>query len=263
VKHPFFTGLKAPIHSAHRGGAGLYPENTMHAFRAAVSEHRTDLLELDVHASSDGVVVVAHDATLDRCTDGRGELKALSFAELSALDAAFKFSTDVGVTFPLRGQGVKIPRFEDVLEAFPGLHINVEVKAEEAVAPFVELVKRTGSVERLCMGSEHDAIAARLVELLPDGCFFYPRDALVAFVIGFKGGQLVDDPRYTVLDMPYRFQDLVLFDKALAEEAARREKWINIWTVDDERDMRLAIEQGVGGIMTDRPDVLRAVLDSI
>jgi glycerophosphoryl diester phosphodiesterase len=72
---------------------------------------------------------------------------------------------------------------------------------------------------------------------------------------------LVDDPRYTVLDMPYKYQGLTLFDRPLAEEAARREKWINVWTVDDAADMREAIANGVGGIMTDRPDVLRAVLD--
>lgn len=264
MKHPFFQGLTAPLHSAHRGGAALYPENTMFAFRAAVAEHRTELLELDVHASKDGEVVVAHDPTLDRCTDGRGPLKELTAAELGKLDAAFHFSRDAGVTFPFRGQGIGIPRLAEVLEAFPRLKINVELKAEEAISPFVALVKQSPALlERLCIGSEHDAIAAKLVEELPQGCFFYPRDALVAFVIGFKGGELVDDPRFTVLDMPFKYQDLVLFDRALAEEAARRGKWINVWTVDDEAEMRRAIADGVGGIMTDRPDVLRAVLDAL
>jgi glycerophosphoryl diester phosphodiesterase len=126
----------------------------------------------------------------------------------------------------------------------------------------VALVKKAGALERLCIGSEHDALAAKLVEALPGGCFFYPRDALVAFVLGFKGGELVDDPRYTVLDMPLKYEGLTLFDRALAEEAARREKWINVWTVDDEADMRKAIADGVGGIMTDRPDVLRQVIDA-
>lgn len=261
MKHPFFQGLTAPIHSAHRGGAALYPENTLHAFRGAVVEHQTDLLELDLHASKDGELVVAHDDTLDRCTDGRGPLKALTFAELSALDAAHKFTTDVGVSFPLRGTGIRIPRFVEVLEAFPRVKLNVELKTDDAVAPFVALVKgQPALLERMCIGSEHDAVAAKLVAALPDGCFFYPRDALVAFVLGFKGGELVEDARYTVLDMPLKYQGLTLFDRALADEAARREKWINVWTVDDEAEMRQAIADGVGGIMTDRPDVLRAVL---
>lgn len=264
MKHPFFQGLRAPLHSAHRGGAALYPENTMLAFRAAVAEHRTDLLELDVHASKDGEVVVAHDPTLDRCTDGSGPLKELTYAELAKLDAGYRFSKDAGVTFPFRGRGITLPRLAEVLDAFPRLKINVELKAEEAIGPFVGLVKRFPALlDRLCIGSEHDAIAARLCEELPGGCFFYPRDALAAFVLGFKGGELVDDPRFTVLDMPYAYEGLVLFDRALADEAARRGKWINVWTVDDEAQMRRAIADGVGGIMTDRPDVLRAVLDAL
>jgi glycerophosphoryl diester phosphodiesterase len=261
VTHPFFSGLKAPLHSAHRGGAALYPENTLHAFRAAVTEHQTDLLELDLQASKDGALVVAHDDTLDRCTDGRGPLKALTYDELSQLDAAYKFTTDVGVSFPLRGRGIGLPRFAEVLEAFPTVKLNVELKTFDAVEPFVAMVKSQPSLlERLCIGSEHDAVAAKLVEALPDGCFFYPRDALVAFVLGFKGGELVDDPRYTVLDMPLKYQGLTLFDRALADEATRLGKWVNVWTVDDEAEMRKAIADGVGGIMTDRPDVLRAVL---
>lgn len=253
LSHPFFSGLQRPLHSAHRGGAGLYPENTMHAFRKAVELHRTDLLELDVHASSDGEVVVAHDATLERCTDGTGELAAKTWSELSALDAAFHT--------PLRGQGIGLPRFIEVLRAFPSLRLNVEVKAASAVEPFVRLVKRENVLHRLCIGSEHDALAEQLVEALPDGCFFYPANALAAFVLPTRGGEPpTDDPRFTVLDMPYFYEGVQLFDAELARIAAAHGKWINVWTVDAADDMRRAIADGVGGIMTDRPDVLREVL---
>lgn len=262
MRHPFFRGLSAPIHSAHRGGAALYPENTLYAFRQAVELHRTDLLELDVHATQDGEVVVAHDDALDRCTDGQGPLAARAWAELRTLDAAHRFTRDGGKSFPFRGQGIGIPRLAEVLEAFPRVRLNVELKAESALEPFVALVKKTSAQDRLCMGSEHDSLAARLVEALPDGCFFYPRDALAAFVLGFKGGEVVEDERYTVLDMPLKLEGLLIFDRPLAEEAARRGKWINVWTVDDEADMRRALDDGVGGIMTDRPDVLRRVLDA-
>ncbi len=254
-RHPFFEGLRAPLHSAHRGGAGLYPENTMHAFRAAVELHRTDLLELDVHATRDGEVVVAHDATLERCTDGTGDLAARTWPELSLLDAAFHT--------PQRGQGLTIPRFVEVLHAFPSLRLNVEVKAASAVAPFVDLVKREGVLNRLCIGSEHDELASQLVDALPGGCFFFPANALAAFVLPVKGGEAPqDDPRYTVLDMPLFWEGVQLFDAELARVAAAHSKWINVWTVNEEAQMRQAIADGVGGIMTDRPDVLRTVLDS-
>ena len=255
LSHPFFSGLKKPLHSAHRGGAGLYPENTLYAFRKAVELHRTDLLELDVHASSDGEVVVAHDATLERCTDGSGELSALTWRQLAKLDAAFHT--------PLRGQGIGLPRFIEVLRAFPTLHLNVEVKTANAVAPFAELVKRENVLHRLCIGSEHDALAEQLVEALPGGCFFFPANALAAFVLPTRGGEPPqNDERYTVLDMPYFYEGVQLFDADLARVAAAHDKWINVWTVDAPDDMRRAIADGVGGIMTDRPDLLRAVLDA-
>ncbi|MGV3622317.1 MAG: glycerophosphodiester phosphodiesterase [Archangium sp.] len=252
-QHPFLRGLRAPLHSAHRGGAGLYPENTMFAFTRAVELHRTDLLELDVHASRDGEVVVAHDPTLERCTDGTGALADLTWAQLSKLDAGFHTK--------FRGHGVALPRLLEVLNAFPSLRINVEVKVEGAIEPFVALVKKEGAIDRLCIGSESDAIAAELVKRLPGGCFFYPANALAAFVLPTKAGEKPeDDGRFTVLDMPYHWEGVQLFDANLAQIAREHGKWINVWTVDDADDMRRAIADGVGGIMTDRPDVLREVL---
>lgn len=252
-QHPFFRGLRAPLHSAHRGGAGLYPENTMFAFTRAVELHRTDLLELDVHASRDGEVIVAHDPTLDRCTDGSGALAALTWAQLRRLDAGFHTR--------FRGQGVTIPRLVEVLNAFPALRINCEVKVEDAVDPFVALVKKEGVIDRLCIGSERDDIAAELVTRLPGGCFFYPANALAAFVLPTKAGERPeDDERFTVLDMPLHWEGAQLFDAALARVAREHGKWINVWTIDDPDEMRRAIADGVGGIMTDRPDVLRQVL---
>lgn len=254
-KYAFLEGLKAPLHISHRGGAGLYPENTLYAFERALKLHRTDMLELDVHASADGVVMVAHDATLERCTDGAGPLSALPLAALEKLDAAFHT--------PLRGQGLRIPTLKALLDRTPGVRLNVEVKSEGAIEPFISLVKQEHCLERMCIGSEHDSIAAELARQLPQACLFYPRDALAAFVLLTRGGEPPDDDaRYTVLDMPVAWEGVTLFDAALSKVAREHGKWINVWTVDDEAEMRRCIAAGVGGVMTDRPDVLRAVLDS-
>ena len=263
MKHAFFKGLVAPLHISHRGGAALYPENTLYAFERAMKAHRTDMLELDVHASSDGEIVVAHDATLERCTNGAGPLSALTFSELSRLDAAFHF-TPVGQSgTPLRGKGITLPSLSDVLTASGKLRLNIEIKSEGAIDPFVALVKKEDCLHRLCIGSEHDAIAAELARRLPEACHFFPRDALAAFVLPTRGGEPPDDdPRYTVLDMPFRYEGVVLFDAALAEVAAKHHKWINVWTVDEEVEMHRCVTAGVGGVMTDRPDVLRAVLSA-
>lgn len=257
--HPFLDGLTAPLHISHRGGAALYPENTLIAFSAAVTRYRTDMLELDVSCTRDGEVVVAHDLTLDRCTDGQGPISALSCAQVQQLDAGHHFTSVDGTAW--RGQGARIPRLVEVLRAFPTLRLNVELKDPAGLDALVSLVRREQASARLCLGAEADDSAAALAAALPEACHFFPRNALAAFVLGFKGGETVDDPRYTVLDMPLEWEHVTLFDRALADEARARGKWINVWTVDDPSQMRAAIAHGVGGVMTDRPDLLRAVLD--
>lgn len=254
-----------PLHIAHRGGALVAPENTLVAFAAAVSRYQTDVLELDVHLSRDGVVVVAHDETLDRCTDASGPVSALTAAELARVDAGYRFSVD-GVAFPHRGQGVGVPTLVEVLRAFPGVAFNVELKSEDPdlIRAFVALVRSEDAVGRVCCGSEHDAIAAALADAMPEGTLFYPTQAGAQYVLTvLQGGEPVLDRRYTVLDIPVRYGDWELVTPGLIAAAARHGRWVNVWTVDEEDEMRRLFALGVGGIMTDRPDRLRAVIDGI
>src|SRR5689334_5224836 len=108
--HPYLRGLRPTLHIAHRGGSALAPENTLAAFARAVDEFHTDVLELDVHATRDGELVVAHDPDVARCTDGEGAIAERTYAELAALDAGYRFTRDSGATFPFRGRNVRIPR---------------------------------------------------------------------------------------------------------------------------------------------------------
>ncbi|RKG99451.1 glycerophosphodiester phosphodiesterase [Corallococcus sp. CA047B] len=261
----FLQGLKPTLHIAHRGGALVAPENTLEAFRLAVEKHRTDMLELDVHLTRDGEVIVAHDDTLERCTNGEGPLAALTLTELRRLDAGYRFSPDAGSTFPFRGQGVHLPTLREVLRAFPSLRLNVELKpdvpgGEDVLA---RLLTEEDALGRVCLGSEQDAIAERLVRVLPDACHFYPRDALAAFILTLKAGEAPpEDARYAVLDMPLYFGEVRLVDDALLKAAAERGKWINVWTVDDPAEMDRLLHEGIGGIMTDRPDLLRQRMDA-
>ena len=260
----FLRGLRPTLHIAHRGGALLAPENTLVAFRQAVERYRTDMLELDVHLSRDGELVVAHDPTLERCTDGEGPLAERTLAELQQLDAGYHFSPDGGRSFPFRGQGVRLPSLREVLRAFPSLRLNVEAKPdvpgiEDALAG---LLREEQAVERVCVGSELDAVAERLVRTLPDACHFYPRDALTALVLALKSGEPPPDaPQFHVLDMPLYFGEVRLVDVPFLQAAAALGKWVNVWTVDDPEEMRQLVAERVGGVMTDRPDLLRSVLD--
>jgi glycerophosphoryl diester phosphodiesterase len=263
-KHPYFRGLSPTLHIAHRGGSLLAPENTLVAFRMAVERYHTQVLETDVHLTRDGELIVAHDATLERCTDGVGAIADHTLAELQRLDAGHFFTLDGGRTFPVRGQGVRMPSLREVLRAFPGVRFNIEVKPdvpgiEDA---FFQVLREEGALEHACVGSELDEVGERLVRIMPDACHFYPRDALASFVLAVRAGnQPPDDPRYTVLDMPLYFGEVRLVDEALLRTVEAYGRWVNVWTVDDPEEMRRLVAEGVGGIMTDRPDLLRRVLD--
>jgi glycerophosphoryl diester phosphodiesterase len=263
VPSRLLRGLRPTLHIAHRGGAALAPENTLAAFESAVRRWRTDMLETDVHLTSDGQLVVSHDPTVQRCTDGEGRIVDMTLAQLQQLDAGYRFTPDEGRTFPFRGAGVRLPSFREVLKAYPSVLLNVELKQDtpggaEALAA---VLRETGATQRVCVGSELDALGQTLVELLPDVTHFYPREALSQAVIAVKSGEsLPSGTPYSVLDVPYRYGEVTLVDKDFLAATARADKWVNVWTVDDEEDMRALVALGVGGIMTDRPDVLRRVL---
>src|SRR5918998_1323473 len=117
-----------PVNLAHRGASALAPENTIEAFRLAV-EAGAGGLELDVHVTRDGHIVVIHDATVDRTTNGTGAVSEMTLEELRRLDAGHNFSPDGGPTRPYRGRGVRVPTLREVLREFPGVAVNIDIKA--------------------------------------------------------------------------------------------------------------------------------------
>src|ERR687883_338619 len=116
---------------AHRGASARAPENTLRAFKLALEEG-ADALELDVHATTDGIAVVVHDPTLDRTTDATGTVSKLPLERVRAADAGARFSPDGGRTFPWRGRGLRIPTLDEVLVAFPTTPLIIEIKAASA-----------------------------------------------------------------------------------------------------------------------------------
>ena len=148
--HPFLGG--APVLVAHRGGAGLAPENTMVAFRQALDEWDSDMLEMDVRLTADGQVVVLHDGTVDRTTDGTGPVREMAWEEVRQLDAGYRFRDSAG-EFPYRGQGVRIPLFDEVLEELPHMRIMVEPKSAESAGPLVEVIRARGAEHRILIGA--------------------------------------------------------------------------------------------------------------
>lgn len=233
----------------------------MAAFRQAVERWRADMLELDVHLTRDGEVVVIHDATLDRTTDGCGPVCERTWAELRELDAGHGFVDSDGRT-SFRGAGVGIPRLEEVLEAFPATRLAVEPKAAEAAAPLAEMVRRHGAEHRVILGAEHEAsrrgargsLAARGASRQQ----LRPWVLLHATSIG---------PLYTppvdVFQVPETHRERRIVTPRFVEEAHRRNIPVHVWTVDEETAMLRLLELGVDGIQSDRPDVLARVLTEV
>lgn len=243
---------------AHRGGARLAPENTMEAFRDAVARWEADMLEMDVRLSRDGEVVVIHDATVDRTTDGTGAVADLTLAELRSLDAGHRFVDPEGRP-GFRGRGVAIPRFEDVLEAFPRMRLNVEAKESRVAGPLVEIIRAHGAEERVLVAAEHEEARAP-VRGYP-GPWGASRTQLLPFWILHRlpgGGPYV--PRADVLQVPEVWKGLRVVTPAFVRVAHSRNLPVQVWTVDDPADMRRLLSWGVDGIQTDRPDLLARVL---
>jgi len=260
LDHPFLRGLRPTLHIAHRGGAALAPENTMAAFRQALERHGADMLEMDVHVTSDGEVVVCHDETVGRCTDGEGAVAQHSLAEIERLDAGYHFTLD-GTSYPYRGAGLRIPRLSEVLSEF-SLRLNIDLKASQPGAELLlaSQLRRARAVDRVCVGSGDDEVASRLLAALPEACHFYPSRALAATCGSVFMGSTPDESPYLVLDMPLYMGDARLLTRPLLDWARSAGRWINVWTVDEIEEMRRLVTEGVGGIMTDRPDRLSQVL---
>lgn len=254
--HPYLAG--APLLIAHRGGAGLAPENTLPAFRSAVEEWGADILELDVHVTADGVVVVIHDGTVDRTTDGRGRVDAMPWEALRKLDAGYGFR-DLSGAATHRGRGVRIPRFEDVLETFPGVRLNVDSKAPAAAAPLAEIIRRHGAEDRVLVAATREEGRA--------GARGYPgpwgasKAQITRFWIASRlRAPSLYTPGADALQVPETWRGLRVVTPRFVRDAHRANLPVHVWTVDDPGAMRRLLSWGVDGIQTDRPDRLAEVL---
>jgi glycerophosphoryl diester phosphodiesterase len=253
-----------PVNFAHRGGADIAPENTLEGFREGLRVGG-GVLELDVHTTADGHVVVMHDPAVDRTTEGTGAVREMTLAEIKRLDAGYQFTRDGGGTFPYRGQGIRVPTLEEVYDEFAEVPINVEIKGER---PGIEqavwrIIEAAGAGERTLVVSESTptirrfrgasggrvATASSSVELIT----FYLLTRL-----GLGG---LFKPRYQALQGPETYHGLRIVTPGFIRAAHARGLRVDVWTIDTEADMRRLLGYGVDGIMTDRPDVLAKLLE--
>jgi len=255
---PFF-GASRPRVFAHRGGCALGPENTITAFDLGLATG-ADGLELDVHFSADGVVVVCHDATLDRTTNATGPVGARTAAELATVDAGFRFVDSSG-NYPFRGQGIGIPTLADVLRRYVDVPIIIEMKVNhpDMGREVAADVRRASAVDRVCAAGDgaravHAARTA-LPAMASSACRWDVRVALYRSWVGLTPGR-VDYGGYQV---PEIAGSVRVVSPTFIDLAHRAGLEVQVWTVDDEADMRRLLMWGVDALITNRPDLAVAV----
>ena len=243
---------------AHRGGGGLWPENTIMAFEGAANLG-VDGLELDIHQTKDGRLVVIHDPTIDRISDGSGAVKNMTLAEVQAVDAGYWWTADGGETFPYRGKGATIPTLEEVFVNFPHLWINIDIKQHEPpiVEPFVEMVREFGMTNKIVVGS----FSERTIQAFRNEC----PEALTAASMQetrrlFVMNKLLIGRFYNghaaALQIPEFYGRRRIITSRFVKAAHKKKTAVHVWTVDEENDMERLIALGVDCIITDYPDRL-------
>jgi len=241
-----FLDWPGPIPFAHRGGASEAPENTMPAFEHAV-RLGFRYLETDVHVTSDGELLAFHDDRLDRVTDATGVL------------AQLRWST---VQKALVDGREPIPRFEDLLGAFPDARINVDPKHDAAVEPLADALRRCAAVDRVCVGAFSDERLERIRALVPGVCTSLGPVGTLQLGLAAAGQDDVGELPAPCAQVPPTYGDTPIVTAAFVEEAHRRGMQVHVWTIDEEAAMRELLDLGVDGLMTDRPALLRSVLES-
>jgi glycerophosphoryl diester phosphodiesterase len=237
----------------HRGAAGLAPENTLISFHRGRSDG-ADVLELDVRATSDGEIVVLHDATIDRTTDGTGPVRSLTWAELRAFDAGYRFTPDGGRTHPYRGQGVTVPRLVDLMAALPDMPLNIEIKQDDPpiVGAVIDVVRRAKAV--VVLAAELDHVMAAIRTTAPDLPTSVSAGEVAAFHYALQEGRPPELPPGTVaLQIPPRFGDIELVTAASVRAAHDLGAEMHVWTINEPAEMRRLLDLGCDALVSDFP----------
>jgi glycerophosphoryl diester phosphodiesterase len=261
---------------AHQGGAWESPSSTLHAIRHALEAGATGI-ELDVHATADGELVVCHDATVDRTTAASGTIASFTLAQLREMDFSYWWIPGADVTpgrpaaeYPYRGRAPAdrsfgIATLREVLEEFPGVVLNLDIKqTAPLVAPYEE------ALARLLVEYERsdDVIVASFLDPATDAFRTFAPDvptsagtmATAEAWRAVQAGEPVPDSPAVAFQVPERQGDLVVVDEPFVAAAHAAGKAVHVWTVNDTESMERLVALGVDGIISDVPTTLSSVL---
>jgi len=263
---------------AHQGGAWESPSSTLHAIQHAIDVGAT-AVELDVHATADGELVVCHDATVDRTTAGQGTIASFTLAQLRAMDFSYWWIPGADVTpgrpapdYPFRGRAPADPSFgiatlREVLEQFPGVVLNLDIKqTAPVVAPYEESLARLlaefGRTDDLIVASFLDPATDAFRRFAPDVPTSAGTMATAEAWQAVQAGEDLPQSPAVAFQVPERQGDLVIVDERFVAAAHRAGKAVHVWTVNDAESMERLLGLGVDGIISDVPTTLCGVLAS-
>ncbi len=219
-----------------------------------------DVLELDVHGTLDGAVVVLHDEEVNRTTDGAGHVRSFLLADLQRLDASCRFGPlpghDAKVPGPLR-----IPLLDEVLATFPGVPLNIEIKQGEPAieAKVGEILRRHRALDRVVLAAEKQALMDRIRAAIPGvRTSLCEREILEFIGKSFEPGYVAPG---CALQVPVTYEGMEIVSADFVTRAHACGLEVHVWTINDPAEMRWLLSIGVDGIITDLPAVARAVID--
>lgn len=261
---------------AHQGGAKEAPSSTLMAIEMALSAGAS-AIELDVHATADGELVVCHDATVDRTTDGTGAIADRTLADLRRLDNAHwwvpGYQTDPGrppAEYPLRGRApgepdLGIATLREVLERFPDVILNLDIKQTAPAVPPYEaalaaLLRSFGRRDDVIVASFDDRATDAFSAVAPEIPTSAGTLSTATFWRAVAAGETPPPLRHVALQIPARQGDLIVTTPELVEAAHRAGVAVHVWTIDDRPEMEALLDMGVDGIISDMPSVLVDVL---
>lgn len=257
-----------PLVIAHRGASGLHPENTMVAFDGSI-EIGVDVLEMDLHITKDGELVVHHDATIDRTSNGSGSVYDFSYDELLEYNFGYEFKNSNG-EYPFRDSYVKIPKIDEVFHKYPSMTMIIELKntgilGYAAGEKLALLITQYNMQDKVMVASFHDDVLNHFNKITNGTISTSTANnetrrfviLNLLFMDFFYSGDGV------ALQLPLKASGIDLTRKRLIQSIHRRNIALQYWTINNEDDMRRLIKLGADGIMTDYPDILLQVLSEM